>query len=119
MPDSERLEQVRKELEVIGIDGTQDIFYNLSYDELFTHETSPSLEGYEKGHETNTGAVNVLTGRFTGRSPKDKYIVEDDTTKETIWWKSETNGSDNQRMSPETWAPLKLNTTTQLSNKNL
>jgi phosphoenolpyruvate carboxykinase (ATP) len=119
MPDSERLEQVRKELEEIGIERTQDIFYNLSYDELFTRETDPSLEGYEKGHVTNTGAVNVLTGRFTGRSPKDKYIVEDDATKETIWWKSETNGSDNQRMSPETWEPLKQNTTQQLSNKNL
>jgi phosphoenolpyruvate carboxykinase (ATP) len=119
MPDSERLDQVRKELEEMGIEGTQDIFYNLSYDELFAHETDPSLEGYEKGYVTNTGAVNVLTGRFTGRSPKDKYIVEDDTTKDTIWWKSETNGSDNQRLSPETWQPLKQKTTKQLSNKNL
>ncbi|MEN8133062.1 MAG: phosphoenolpyruvate carboxykinase (ATP) [Pseudomonadota bacterium] len=119
MPNEVRLNQVNRELEEMGITGTKDLSYNLSYDELFAHETDPSLEGYEKGVVTTTGSVNVLTGHFTGRSPKDKYIVEDQATRNTIWWKSEGNGSDNQRMSPETWGPLKQNTINQLSGKKL
>lgn len=73
-------------LEEIGITQTKELFYNLSYDELFKHETDSSLEGFDKGVVSELDAIAVDTGRFTGRSPKDKYIVEDDVTKDTVWW---------------------------------
>ena len=69
-----------------GITGTTEIVYNPSYDELFREETKKGLRGYEKGQLTETGAVNVMTGVYTGRSPKDKFFVMDETTKDTIWW---------------------------------
>ena len=69
-----------------GITGSSEIFHNPSYDLLFAEETKPGLEGYEVGQVSNLGAVNVMTGKFTGRSPKDKYIVKDDITKGNVWW---------------------------------
>jgi len=105
-------------LEQIGIKEPVEIFYNLSYDELFEHETNPSLEGYERGIVTKLGAVAVDTGRFTGRSPKDKYIVEDDVTKNTVWW-AEGSTSDNKKLSPQTWQYLKEISAKQLSGKKL
>ena len=76
-------------LNELGIKDPKEIIYNPSYDELYKYELSPELEGYEKGYVTELGAVNVMTGKFTGRSPKDKYIVLDDATRDTIWWTSE------------------------------
>src|SRR5438445_309667 len=74
---------------------SKELFYNLSFDELFQHETAPGLNGYEKAIITTSGAVAVDTGRFTGRSPKDKYFVKDAQTQDTIWW-ANTSGSDNK-----------------------
>jgi len=92
----------------------------LSYDELFRHETDPSLEGYERGFVTNTGAVAVDTGIFTGRSPKDKYIVDEDTSREHIWWKSPTHkSSDNKPISEAVWRDLYAISAKQLSHKKI
>ena len=84
-----------------GITGTTEIVYNPSYEELFKEEMKPELEGYEKGQETELGAVNVMTGIYTGRSPKDKFIVEDENSKNTVWWTSDEYKNDNHRMSQE------------------
>lgn len=100
------------ELLKYGIKNVKNIVYNPSYDELFKAETNPSLTGYEKGVVTNTGAVDVKTGKFTGRSPKDKYIVKDSTTESTVWW-----GEINQPMIPEVWDDLKKLSVDELSNK--
>jgi len=90
-----------------GIDNVQNVFYNLSYEELFQHETNPKLEGFEKGFITNTGAVSVDTGIFTGRSPKDKYIVKEPGSEENIWWKVACKkSSDNKVLSEEHWTYL-------------
>ena len=72
-----------------GITGTTEIVHNPSYEELFKEEMKPELKGYEKGQETELGAVNVMTGIYTGRSPKDKFIVEDENSKNTVWWTSD------------------------------
>lgn len=110
----------KQSLEQSGITDVQEMLYNLSYEELFQHETNPSLEGYEKGVETEFGAVSVDTGRFTGRSPKDKYIIEDEVTKDAVWWANgEANGSDNKKLSPEAWEHLKKISIKQLSGKKL
>lgn len=77
------------DLKKYGIEGTTNVVYNPSYEELFKAETAPGLTGYEKGRVTELGAVNVMTGIYTGRSPKDKYFVYDDTSKNTVWWTSE------------------------------
>lgn len=107
-------------LEKIGINKWSEIFYNLSYDELFKSETDPALIGYEKGIITTLGAVNVDTGKFTGRSPKDKYIVEDALTKDTVWWADGTAaGSDNKKMNLETWRHVKEIAVNQLNGKKL
>ncbi|MEK9657717.1 MAG: phosphoenolpyruvate carboxykinase (ATP) [bacterium] len=107
----------KQAIEELGIKDISDIHYNLSYDELFEHETDTSLEGYEKGRVSDLGAVAVDTGKFTGRSAKDKYIVKDATTTDTVWWSED--GSDSQPMSPETWSALKNLATDTLSNKTL
>ena len=78
-----------------GITGTTEIVYNPSYEMLFEEETKPGLEGYEKGQLSEMGAVNVMTGIYTGRSPKDKFIVVDDTSKDTVWWTSDEYKNDN------------------------
>lgn len=106
-----------KLLEGTGITDVAEVFYNLSYDELFSHETDPNLQGYEKGVVSTFGAVSVDTGKFTGRSAKDKYIVKDATTEKTVWW--EEDGSTNKPLSQEAWNHLKKLCSTQLSGKKL
>ena len=86
-----------------GITGTTEIVHNPSYEELFKEETRPELEGYEVGQETELGAVNVKTGVYTGRSPKDKFIVMDENSKDTVWWTSDEYKNDNHPASEETW----------------
>ncbi|BBU98120.1 MULTISPECIES: phosphoenolpyruvate carboxykinase (ATP) [Providencia] len=109
-----------KELEKYGIHDVTEVVYNPSYELLFTEETKPGLEGYERGTVTTLGAVAVDTGIFTGRSPKDKYIVRDDVTRDTVWWADQGKGkNDNKPMSQEVWADLKHLVTEQLSGKRL
>lgn len=102
-----------------GIQNVQEVVHNPSYEQLFEEEMNPALEGYEKGRLTELGAVNVMTGVFTGRSPKDKFIVKDDTTKDTIWWTSPESPNDNKPTTPEVWSDLKALVTKQLSGKRL
>jgi len=106
-------------LEKYGIKNVTEIVYNPSYDLLYNEELNNKLQGYEKGQLTELGAVNVMTGEFTGRSPKDKYIVKDSTTENTIWWNSEKAVNDNKPISTETWNALKATTSSQLSGKRL
>ncbi|PHM74033.1 phosphoenolpyruvate carboxykinase (ATP) [Xenorhabdus kozodoii] len=109
-----------QELAVYGIRDVSEIVYNPSYELLFSEETQPSLQGYERGTLTNLGAVAVDTGIFTGRSPKDKYIVRDDITRDTVWWADQGKGkNDNKPLSQETWSHLKGLVTQQLSGKRL
>lgn len=107
------------DLSKYGIKDVQEILYNPSYETLFEEETKPGLEGYEKGQVTELSAVNVMTGIFTGRSPKDKYIVEDDLTRDTIWWNSTGAPNDNRPISVEIWNDLKEISVKQLSGKRL
>ena len=102
-----------------GITGTTEIVYNPSYEQLFEEETKPELEGYEKGRETELGAVNVMTGIYTGRSPKDKYIVVDENSKDTVWWTSDEYKNDNHPATQEAWAAVKEIAKKELSNKRL
>ncbi|GKW04387.1 phosphoenolpyruvate carboxykinase [ATP] [Pectobacterium carotovorum subsp. carotovorum] len=107
-------------LAAYGIHDVRDIVYNPSYELLFKEELSPTLQGYERGIETQLGAVAVDTGIFTGRSPKDKYIVRDDVTRDSVWWSDQGKGkNDNHPLSQETWTHLKQLVTTQLSGKRL
>ncbi len=106
-------------LEKYGIKDAAEVIYNPSFDFLYQEELKSTLEGFEKGQLTELGAVNVMTGVFTGRSPKDKYIVEDSITKDTIWWNSEKAVNDNKAISQTTWNALKETTLTQLSGKRL
>lgn len=106
------------ELNKYGITGVSEIIYNPSYDTLFTEEMSPDLTGFEKAVLTSNGTVAVDTGIFTGRSPKDKYVVKDDTTRDTIWW-ADQGKNDNKPIEPSTWDHLKDLVTTQLSEKRL
>lgn len=107
-------------LQQLGIHDWKQCFCNLSYDELFVHETDPSLQGYERGYVTTTGAIAVDTGKFTGRSPKDKYIVEEPSSKANIWWSTDPcPGSDNKPLSEQTWQHLKGLCVDQLSGKKL
>ncbi|EMQ4856986.1 phosphoenolpyruvate carboxykinase (ATP) [Morganella morganii] len=108
------------ELEQYGIRDAAEIIYNPSYDLLFDEETRPGLTGYEHGVVTTSGAVAVDTGIFTGRSPKDKYLVRDDLTRDTVWWADQGKGkNDNKPLSQETWNDLKNLITRQLSGKRL
>ncbi|MDN5292389.1 MAG: phosphoenolpyruvate carboxykinase [Anaerophaga sp.] len=107
------------DLSKYGITDVKEIVHNPSYEELFKEETRPDLEGYEKGIVTELGAVAVDTGIFTGRSPKDKFIVKDETTKDTIWWTSEHAPNDNKPTTPEVWKELKELAVKQLSGKKL
>ncbi|AHM71520.1 phosphoenolpyruvate carboxykinase (ATP) [Yersinia hibernica] len=109
-----------QELAAYGIHNVSEIVYNPSYDLLFQEETKPTLEGYERGTLTTTGAIAVDTGIFTGRSPKDKYIVRDAITQDTVWWADQGKGkNDNKPLSQETWTHLKGLVTQQLSGKRL
>ena len=101
-----------------GIEGAE-IIYNPSYEQLFEDETNPELTGFEKGQLTETGAVNVMTGIYTGRSPKDKFFVMDETSKDTVWWTSDEYKNDNKPVTPEAWKELKKIATEQLAGKKL
>ncbi len=102
-----------------GITGTTEIVYNPSYEQLFEDEMDPSLEGYDKGTLTELGAVNVMTGIYTGRSPKDKFIVMDENSKDTVWWTTPEYPNDNHPASEETWKTCKELALKELSNKKL
>ena len=102
-----------------GITGTTEIVHNPSYDELFKEEMNPNLEGYEKGQESELGAVNVMTGVYTGRSPKDKFIVMDENSKNTVWWTSDEYKNDNHPASEAAWKSVKEIAQKELSNKKL
>ena len=113
----------KKVLAKYGITGVKEILYNPTYEVLYNEETKPELEGFDKGQVTELGAINVMTGIYTGRSPKDKYIVYDKTTKEgkpgEIWWTTEGYPNDNHKMSEKTWAAVKKLAKQQLSGKRL
>ena len=102
-----------------GITGVKDIIYNPSYEVLFNEEMKPELTGYEKGQLTELDAVNVMTGIYTGRSPKDKYIVMDENSKDTVWWNTPEYPNDNHPLSEENWAILKDLAVKELSDKRL
>ena len=106
-------------LEKYGITGVTEIVHNPSYELLFEEETKPGLEGFEKGQVTELGTVNVMTGIYTGRSPKDKYIVMDENSKDTVWWTSDEYKNDNHPISEEVWYELKDLAKKELSNKKL
>jgi phosphoenolpyruvate carboxykinase (ATP) len=107
-------------LEQYGITGINEVVYNPSFETLYKEEMNPDLEGFEVGVESEFGAVKVDTGIFTGRSPKDKYIVKDDTTRDTVWWKSDTaKSSDNKAIDAEVWKHGYDLASSQLSGKRL
>lgn len=106
-------------LEKYGITNVAEIVYNPSYEQLYNEALNSELSGYEKGQLSELGAVNVMTGEFTGRSPKDKYIVKDSVTENTIWWNSDKAANDNKPISTTTWNALKETTVRQLSGKRL
>ncbi|MCP4356253.1 MAG: phosphoenolpyruvate carboxykinase (ATP) [Proteobacteria bacterium] len=107
------------DLSKYGINDVQEIIYNPSHDQLYDEEVNPNLEGFEKGVISELGAVNVMTGVFTGRSPKDKYIVKNKASEDTIWWNSPGSPNDNKPLSEEAWKHLKETSTKQLSGKKL
>ncbi len=113
------LDVLKQDLNKLGIHDIKEIVYNPSYERLFQDETKFGLQGFEKGIVTKTGAVAVDTGIFTGRSPKDKYIVADDITEKTVWWTSDAAKNDNKKMTQEVWNELKKIVTAELSNKSL
>ncbi len=107
------------DLSKYGITGVTEILHNPSYDVMFAEETKPGLEGFEKGQVTELGAVNVMTGVYTGRSPKDKFLVMDETSKNTVWWTSDEYKNDNKPVTEATWKVLKELAAKELSNKKL
>ena len=107
------------DLSKYGITGVTEILHNPSYDVLFAEETKPSLEGFEKGQVTELGAVNVMTGIYTGRSPKDKFFVKNEASADSVWWTSEEYKNDNKPCTEEAWADLKAKAVKQLSGKRL
>ena len=106
-------------LEKYGILEAAELIHNPSYEYLFEEEMKDGLEGYEKAQLTELGAVNVMTGIYTGRSPKDKYIVMDENSKNTVWWTSDEYKNDNHPISEDVWAELKALAQKQLSGKKL
>lgn len=107
------------DLSKYGITGVSEIIYNPSFETLYKEETAAGLSGYEIGQKTELGAINVMTGVYTGRSPKDKFIVYDQTSKDTVWWTSEEYKNDNKKASPEAWKACKDLAVKELSNKKL
>ena len=107
------------DLSKYGITGTTEVVHNPSYEQLFEEETKSGLEGYEVGKVSELGAVNVMTGIYTGRSPKDKFIVMDENSKDTVWWTSDEYKNDNHPASEEAWAAVKEIAKKELSNKRL
>ena len=114
-----RVEGILADLKKYGINDTPSIVYNPSYDELFKAETLPSLEGFEKGTDTELAAVNVMTGIYTGRSPKDKFIVLDEKSKDTIWWTTDEYKNDNKPVTEKAWKAVKELAVEELSGKPL
>ena len=102
-----------------GITGTTEIVYNPSFEALYDEEVKSTNEGFEVGVDTELGAVNVMTGIYTGRSPKDKYIVMDANSKDTVWWNTPEYPNDNHEMSEDTWAVVKDIAKKELSGKRL
>lgn len=114
------LNKIITELKNAGIENAESVYYNLSYDELFDHETKNDLVGFEKGFVTDTGAVAVDTGIFTGRSPKDKYIVKENENENNVWWaNTQRKSSDNKPISEDVWNHLTHISKNQLSGKKL
>ena len=109
----------KMDLRRYGIKGVKEVLYNPTYEVLYNEETKPELTGYEKGQVTELGAINVMTGVFTGRSPKDKYIVMDKKSKDTVWWNTPEYPNDNHEMSPYVWKQVKALAQKQLSGKRL
>ena len=107
------------DLSKYGISGVTEVLHNPSYEVMFAEETKPGLEGFEKGQVTELGAVNVMTGVYTGRSPKDKFLVMDETSKDTVWWTSDEYKNDNKPVTEATWKALKELAAKELSNKKL
>ena len=107
------------DLKKYGILDTTEILYNPTYEVLYNEETKPGLEGFDKGQVTELGAINVMTGIYTGRSPKDKYIVMDEFSKDTVWWNTPEYPNDNHEMSEAVWAEVKKIALKQLSGKRL
>ena len=107
------------DLSKYGIQDVKEILHNPSYEVLFEEETKAGLEGYEKGQVTELGAVNVMTGIYTGRSPKDKFFVYNEASKDTVWWTSDAYKNDNKPCSEAAWADLKAKAVKQLSGKRL
>ena len=114
-----QVEKIKKALEAYGITGTTEIVYNPSYEFLFEEEVKPELTGYDKGQNTELNAVNVMTGIYTGRSPKDKFIVMDETSKDTVWWTSDEYKNDNHPATKQAWDSCKELALKELSNKKL
>ncbi len=114
-----RVAEIKKDLEKYGIKGTTEVVYNPSYEQLFKEETLPSLEGYEKGVLTELNAVDVMTGVYTGRSPKEKFIVLDENSKNTVWWTTEEYKNDNKPATEEAWKACKTLAVDELSGKKL
>ena len=113
------LNKIETDLAGYGITNVKEIIYNPSYEKLYEDEMNTELEGFEKGQESELGAVNVMTGKFTGRSPKDKYIVYDDKTKDTVWWAEQAKTSDNKPVDNATWKHCYDLGAKQLSGKKL
>ncbi|MBO4500342.1 MAG: phosphoenolpyruvate carboxykinase (ATP) [Bacteroidaceae bacterium] len=107
------------DLKKYGISGVTEVLYNPTYEVLYNEETKPGLTGYDKGQVTELGAINVMTGIYTGRSPKDKYIVMDEKSKNTVWWNTPEYPNDNHELSQENWKALKDLALKQLSGKRL
>ncbi len=107
------------DLSQYGIKDVKNIIHNPSYEELYKDETNPNLEGYEKGITTDLGAVDVFTGVYTGRSPKDKYLVKDEVTENTVWWTSEEYKNDNKPITTKVWDELREKAVKELSDKTL
>ena len=116
---AKNINELREALTSYGIKDVKEIYYNPSYEDLFKDEMNPALTGYEKGVETELKAVNVMTGIYTGRSPKDKYIVMDQNSKDTVWWNTPVYPNDNHEMSEKVWEEVRNLAKKELSCKNL
>ena len=116
---AKNINELREALTSYGIKDVKEIYYNPSYEALYKDEMNPALTGFEKGVETELKAVNVMTGIYTGRSPKDKYIVMDKNSKDTVWWNTPVYPNDNHEMSEKVWEEVKALAKKQLSGKNL
>ena len=116
---AKNINELREALTSYGIKDVKEIYYNPSYEDLFKDEMNPALTGFDKGVLTELGAVNVMTGIYTGRSPKDKYIVMDKNSKDTVWWNTPVYPNDNHEMSEKVWEEVRNLAKKKLSGKNL